>query len=149
MYASTNCMLFHASAFTHKFLLKKMYSQVWQSHFIAGSVFSFPCWAAIHTLVSFSVFHHSYSRLASFPGPSITANMVEALVKLLRRMMSGGYLEAWINAPCMDNTAVHRKYHASRHPPDVILHRSFTRPSTALGVEGLGTRLIVACCTSS
>jgi len=27
----------------------------------------------------------------------------------------------------MHNTAVHRKCHASRHPPDVILHRSFTR----------------------
>ena len=32
--------------------------------------------------------------------------------------------------------------HASRRPPDVILRRSFTRPSTALAViEGLGTRL--------
>ena len=34
------------------------------------------------------------------------------------------------------------KCHASRHTPDVILRRSFTRPSTALAViEGLGTRL--------
>ena len=32
--------------------------------------------------------------------------------------------------------------HASRRPPDVILRRSFTRPSTVLAViEGLGTRL--------
>ena len=32
--------------------------------------------------------------------------------------------------------------HASRRPPDVILHRSFTWPSTAVAViEGLGTRL--------
>ena len=32
--------------------------------------------------------------------------------------------------------------HASRCPPDVILHRSFTRPSTAIAViEGLGMRL--------
>ena len=35
-----------------------------------------------------------------------------------------------------------RKCHASRRLPDVILRRSFTRPSTALAViEGLGTRL--------
>ena len=32
--------------------------------------------------------------------------------------------------------------HASKHPPDVILCRSFTRLSTTLAViEGLGTRL--------
>ena len=32
--------------------------------------------------------------------------------------------------------------HASRRSPDVILRRSFTRPSTTLAViEGLGTRL--------
>ena len=32
--------------------------------------------------------------------------------------------------------------HASQHLPDVILRRSFTRPSTTLAViEGLGTRL--------
>ena len=35
--------------------------------------------------------------------------------------------------------------HASIRPPDAILHRSFTRPSTALAViEGLGTRLGVS-----
>ena len=35
-----------------------------------------------------------------------------------------------------------RVSHASRRSPDVILRRSFTRPSTALAViEGLGTRL--------
>ena len=40
-------------------------------------------------------------------------------------------------------TAVHRKCHASKRPPDVILHRSFTRPSTTLAViEGLGQRLL-------
>ena len=27
--------------------------------------------------------------------------------------------------------AVHQKCHASRHPPDIILRTSFTRPSTA------------------
>ena len=32
-------------------------------------------------------------------------------------------------------TAVHRKCHASRRPPDVILRRSFTKPSTALAVD--------------
>ena len=42
------------------------------------------------------------------PRPSIVANAVEGLVKLLRRMTSGGRL------------------------PDVILRRSFTRPSTSL-----------------
>ena len=32
--------------------------------------------------------------------------------------------------------------HTSRHPPDIILRRSFTRPSTVLAViEGLGMRL--------
>ena len=77
------------------------------------------------------------------PRPSITANAVEGLVKLLCRMMSGGCLEAWLIAPCTcTSTAVHRKCHASKHPPDAILHRSFTRSSTALAViEGLGTRL--------
>ena len=34
--------------------------------------------------------------------------------------------------------------HASKHPPDFTLRRSFTRPSTALAVtEGLGTRLSI------
>ena len=41
------------------------------------------------------------------------------------------------------STAVHQKCHTSRRPPDVILRRSFTRPSTTLAViEGLGTRLV-------
>ena len=48
-------------------------------------------------------------------------------------MTSGGCLEAWLIAPCMHNTAVHWKCHTSRRPPDVILCRSFTRPSTVLG----------------
>jgi len=48
--------------------------------------------------------------------------------------------EAWLIAPC---TAVHRKCHTSRRPPDIILRRSFTRPSTVLAViEGLGTSLM-------
>ena len=38
------------------------------------------------------------------PRPSITANVVVGLVKLVRRMMSGGRLEAWPIAPCMHNT---------------------------------------------
>jgi len=33
--------------------------------------------------------------------PSITANAVEGLVKLLRRMTSGGCLEAWLIVRCM------------------------------------------------
>ena len=34
-------------------------------------------------------------RLALVPRPSITANTVESMVKLLCRMTSGGRLEAW------------------------------------------------------
>ena len=87
-----------------------------------------PTWVGISTLVL---------------RPSITTNVVEGLVKLLQRMTSGGCLEAWLIAPCTcTSTAVHRKCHASKHPPDIILRRSFTRPSTVLAViEGLGIRL--------
>ena len=47
--------------------------------------------------------------------------------------------EAWLTR---GSTAVHQKWHASQRLPDIILRRSFTRPSTALAViEGLGTRL--------
>jgi len=70
--------------------------------------------------------------VASFPG-LLSPNAVEGLVKLIRRMTSGGRLEVRLITLCMHNTAVHRKCHASRHPPDVILCTSFTRPSTALG----------------
>ena len=70
-------------------------------------------------------------------------NHMEGLVKLLRRMMSGGCLEAWLSRQALHCSTVYRKCHASRRPPDVILRRSFTRASTALAViEGLGTRLI-------
>ena len=66
------------------------------------------------------------------PRPS-TPNTVEGLVKLLRRMTSGGCLEAWhfrwTAVLCMHDVISH----ASRRPPDVILRMSFTRPSTALG----------------
>ena len=34
------------------------------------------------------------------PRPSFTANLVEGLLKLLRRVMSGGRLE-WLIAPCI------------------------------------------------
>ena len=44
-------------------------------------------------------------------------------------MTLGGCLEAWLIAPCMRNIAVH----AFRRLPDVIVHRNFIRPSTALG----------------
>jgi len=64
------------------------------------------------------------------------------VVKLLHTMTSGGRLEAWLMRRAYTSTTVHRKCHASRRPPDVILPRSFTRPSTTLAViEGLGTRL--------
>ena len=76
------------------------------------------------------------------PRPSITANAVESLVKLLRRMMSGEHLEAWLTRRACTSTAVHRKCHASQCSADFILHRGFTRPSTTLAVtEGLGTRV--------
>ena len=39
-----------------------------------------------------------------------------------------GRLEVWLIVPCI---AVYRKCHASVRPPDVVLHRNFTRPSTA------------------
>ena len=43
--------------------------------------------------------HHSAYLLlhcsSLVPRPSITANVVEGLVKLLHRMTSGGRLEAW------------------------------------------------------
>ena len=75
------------------------------------------------------------------PRPSITANVVEGLVKLLRRMILGRRWEAWLTR---GSTVVHRKCHISLRLPDVILRKSFTRPSTALAViEGLGTRLLV------
>ena len=75
------------------------------------------------------------------PRPSITANVVEGLVKLLRRMTLGRHWEAWLTR---SSTAVHRKCHVSQCLPDVILPKSLTRPSTALAViEGLGTRLLV------
>ena len=48
--------------------------------------------------------------LASFPGLQ-SPNAVEGLVKLLRRMTSGGRLEAWL---CMQLTG-------SAMPPDVHL----------------------------
>ena len=62
--------------------------------------------------------------------------------------MSGGCLEAWHFR--WTAVLVHRMHsaisHVSRCPPDVILRRSFTRPSTALAViEGLGTRLVTQC----
>ena len=58
------------------------------------------------------------------PRPSIIANVVEGLVKLLHRMMSGGHWKAWLIVLCISSTAVYRKCHASQHPPDVILRRS-------------------------
>ena len=85
---------------------------------------------------------HSFSSISLVPRPSITANVVEGLVKLLRRMTLGRRWEAWLIALCMTSTAVYRKYHTSQCLPNVILHRSSTRPSTALAViEGLGTWL--------
>ena len=73
------------------------------------------------------------------PRPSITANAVEGLVKLLHRMTSGGGLEAWLTCHACTSTGVYRKCHTSRRPPDVILRR----PSTVLAViEDLGTRLV-------
>ena len=78
----------------------------------------------------------------------LSPNAVEGLVKLVRRMTSGGRLEAWLIAPCMHNTAVHWKCHASRCPPDVILRTSFTRTSTALGDRRPGNEATLECQTA-
>ena len=45
---------------------------------------------------------------------------------------------------------INRKCHAFKRPPDVILHKSFTRPSTTLAVIKvcMGTRLIKMCSLS-
>ena len=83
------------------------------------------------------------------PRPSITANSVEGLVKLLLRMTSGRRWdrcwEAWLITLCIHySTAVYRKCHTSVRLPDVILRKSFTRPSTVTVlavIEGLGMRL--------
>ena len=91
--------------------------------FLSGAKYHYACSNSVAVGVS------PAAVLASFPG---SPNAV--LVKLLRRMTSGGRLEAWLTRHTyMPNTAVHRKCHASRRPPDVILRTSFTRPSTALG----------------
>ena len=111
-------------------------------HLCTSGVQSFPCLnpRLLHHRMGLRLQVHIYLPVSLVLRPS-TPNAVEGLVKLIRRMTSGGRLEAWLIAPCMHNTAVHRKCHTSKRPPDVILRRSFTRPSTALGVEGLGTRL--------
>ena len=75
---------------------------------------------------------------------------VEGLVKLVRRMTSG---RCWVDIGrrglSCSSTAVHRKCHASQRLLDIILRRSFTRPSTALAViEALETRLLTADFTS-
>ena len=74
--------------------------------------------------------------LASFPvSHSLFSSYVEwRQVDVWRRGLSRS---------AYTSTAVHQKCHASKRPPDVILCRSFTRPSTtALAViEDLGTRL--------
>ena len=74
----------------------------------------------------------STAFLASFPGLQ-SPNAVEGLVKLVRRVTSGGRLEVWhfrwTAVLCMHGAI----NHASRRPPDVILRTSFTRPSTTLG----------------
>ena len=69
-----------------------------------------------------TIFNGNVSKtlLASFPG-LLSPNTVEGLVKLVRRMTSGGRLEAWhfrwTAVLCMHGTTSH----ASRRPPDIIL----------------------------
>ena len=68
--------------------------------------------SVLHTSLGGSLcVHQSTSSLV--PRPSITANVVEGLVKFLRRMMSGGRWETWL---------ITWKCHASQRLPDVILH---------------------------
>ena len=108
---------------------------------LPNSTFLSPCtprWPTQHT-----VWHYAFSQgqvtcitlaawISLVPRPS-TPNAVEGLVKLLCRMMSGGRLEAWhfwwTAMLCMHGAISH----TSRCPPDIILRRSLTRPSTALG----------------
>ena len=52
------------------------------------------------------------------PRPSITANVVEGVVKLLRRMASGRRWEAWLIVPC--NTLA-MQFTGSATPLDVHL----------------------------
>jgi len=47
------------------------------------------------------MYKNTWYIVSLVPRPSITANAVESLVKLLRRMTSGGRLEAWLTALCM------------------------------------------------
>ena len=44
---------------------------------------------------------HYFLATSLVPRPSITANVVEDLVKLPHRMTSGGRLEVWLIVPCM------------------------------------------------
>ena len=86
--------------------------------------------------------------LSLIPRPSITAIMVEGLVKLIRRMTSGRHWEAWHfsgELQCYRGDKP-RLPMSTERLLNVILCRSFTRPSTALAViEGLGTRLEKIC----
>ena len=52
------------------------------------------------------------SKCSLVPRPSITANAVEGLVKLLRRMTSGRRWEVWLIALCITSSAT---------PPNVYL----------------------------
>ena len=78
-----------------------------------------------------------YCETSLVPRPSITANVVEGLVKLLHRMTSGVYLEAWHFR--WTAVLVHERHNKPRlqTPSDAILHRGFAMRV----IEGLGTRL--------
>ena len=100
-------------------------------HIFAGNIIHLAIYVFIVKLVinGSTFFTVSWVYVSLVPRPYA----VEGLVKLLRRMTSGGRLESWLIA----------QFTGSAMPPDVILRRSFTRPSTALAViEGLGTKLL-------
>ena len=78
--------------------------------------------------------------------PAVGWERILLYKKVVYKMMSGGRLEAWLIVPCIHNAAVHQKCHASRHPPDFILCRSFTRPSTASGDRRPRNEAIQAVC---
>jgi len=65
-------------------------SQSWELH-VLGDV-SYHCYVDTR---STWLPTWSYSQASLVPRPSIIANMVEGLVKRLRRMTSGGRLEMW------------------------------------------------------
>ena len=132
-----------SNSISHSWKICTLYSihmQMFHSH-----VIKFHSYTILHSIHSMSHFHEisipSILLSSLVPRPS-TPNVLEGLVKLVCRMTSGGRLEMWhfrwTAVLCMHGAISH----ASRHPPNVILRTSFTRPSTALGDRRPGNEAI-------